>query len=564
MPVEIVRSVPESVKAFRRDAACLYPAGQADYKPVMPRYWAFISYSHKDEAWARWLQHSIETYRVPRALVKRGVSGRLIPVFRDRDELPGAANLSHTIQAALDESRALVVLCSPHSARSRHVDQEIRAFGRRERVLSLIVDGEPPEVFPPALTEGGEPIAADVRPGRDGKAMALLKILAGLIGIGLDELVRRERRRQRMRRIRKVGIVLAVMLLYLAMADGGLRVPGGDSLRRMFDRYGVTLFRPVHTDAEIASTAAALCRTMVADLLANQADTGLFYTEMGRKGGTDTWTSAQAMAALGRTGQPPPRSGFDGLFAGLKEGGWPQRLHAPPQGAITMWAASALALYRDDRLAECRTLMQHHALPDGGWAMFASRKDKLQWDYYTGTLALQALLNDPEPDAARIRATSEAMIRGFDGIGWRRAPGDGLTDTYDGMALQLYAQLLRAEDSFGVTIPEALLRHMTAHLITCGQRNKDFPVTKAEFNYFLEDGEANEAVGFLWYPWAIESAARWLHRAQSLGAAPEDIVGVRRTLGYLVVDLGPPAVEEIRTGPTFGVAEMLYCLSAVQ
>jgi hypothetical protein len=122
------------------------------------------------------------------------------------------------------------------------------------------------------------------------------------------------------------------------------------------------------------------------------------------------------------------------------------------------------------------------------------------------------------------------------------------------MTLQIYSLLLRAD----VPIPEPLMGNMTRHLIACGERGLDFPVTKAEFEY---DKQANEAVGFLWYPWAIESAALWLRRAERLGAPREDIVGVRRALGHLVVDLGPSAVSQPHT---FAAAELLYCLSALR
>ena len=56
------------------------------------KYFAFISYSHADERWSRWLHRALETYRVPRKLVGRRMENgtvpvRLQPVFRDRDEL---------------------------------------------------------------------------------------------------------------------------------------------------------------------------------------------------------------------------------------------------------------------------------------------------------------------------------------------------------------------------------------------------------------------------------------------------------------------------------------------
>jgi hypothetical protein len=117
------------------------------------RYWAFISYSHHDQEWASWLHEALETYRVPRKLVGRQVRNgsetipeNLYPVFRDRDELAGNFDLSEQIKLALQQSRYLVVICSPRSAESAHVVSEIEtfeAFGREDRVICLIVDGEP-------------------------------------------------------------------------------------------------------------------------------------------------------------------------------------------------------------------------------------------------------------------------------------------------------------------------------------------------------------------------------------------------------------------------------------
>src|SRR5262245_7073814 len=99
-----------------------------------PRYWAFISYSHRDEKWASWLHRRIETYTGHKKLVGstnrygEPVPERPFPLFRDRDELEGAADLSGRIQDALGSSRFLIVICSPDSARSRWVNEEIKAF----------------------------------------------------------------------------------------------------------------------------------------------------------------------------------------------------------------------------------------------------------------------------------------------------------------------------------------------------------------------------------------------------------------------------------------------------
>ncbi|MDE0854044.1 MAG: toll/interleukin-1 receptor domain-containing protein, partial [Nevskia sp.] len=76
------------------------------------KYWAFISYSHRDRAWAEWLHKALETYRVPRRLIGRETAAgpvprRLFPVFRDQEELPSSPNLSAAIDQALLQSRYL-------------------------------------------------------------------------------------------------------------------------------------------------------------------------------------------------------------------------------------------------------------------------------------------------------------------------------------------------------------------------------------------------------------------------------------------------------------------------
>ena len=194
------------------------------------RYKAFISYSHSDEAWARWLHGALESYRLPRKLARTdgrfgALPGRLFPVFRDRDELSSATDLSKKVREALAESAALVVICSPAAAASRWVNEEIRAFralGRGDRIFSLIVDGDPKasgldeSCFPPALLEGGvgesqEPLAADARKWADGKPLAKLKLIAGILGIRLDELRRREQKRRTRTRIIAVAAGLAAL-----------------------------------------------------------------------------------------------------------------------------------------------------------------------------------------------------------------------------------------------------------------------------------------------------------------------------------------------------------------
>jgi WD40 repeat protein len=210
------------------------------------KYWAFISYSHHDKAWGDWLHKALETYRVPARLVGQSardgkVPARLFPVFRDREELPTSADLAANIRDALRASRHLIVICSPRSGVSRWVNEEVKAFkamGRENRILCLIVDGEPNasdtpnsgllECFPEALryrvdssgrltSERTEPIAADVRKGKDGKENAKLKLLAGVLGISFDDLKQRERQRLRRQRVQLAAGAAAAVV---AMAGG--------------------------------------------------------------------------------------------------------------------------------------------------------------------------------------------------------------------------------------------------------------------------------------------------------------------------------------------------------
>ena len=196
------------------------------------RYKAFISYSHKDERWARWLQHALEKYRVPKALVgkKTGfgeIPARLGTIFRDREDLSSAASLTESVQHELASAESLIVICSPAAAQSRWVKEEIKAFrelGRTNRIYALIVDGDPQsndpaeQCFPSTLVENAdgtilEPLAADVRKWADGKVLGKLKLVAGILGIRLDDLRRRDMLRRRRNRISVTAGITAVVLL---------------------------------------------------------------------------------------------------------------------------------------------------------------------------------------------------------------------------------------------------------------------------------------------------------------------------------------------------------------
>lgn len=209
------------------------------------KYRAFISYSHSDEKWASWLHKALEAYRPPKQIVGRQtpmgrVPERFAPVFRDREELATSTSLGEMLTESLRASACQIVICSPRAAKSRWTNEEIIAFkrlGKAHRIFALIVDGEPGasqnpetadlECFPPALIHElgednelsdvrSEPIAADARPGKDPKQAAKLKLLAGMLGVGYDDL----RQRELQRRQRRMMVLTTAALVGMTITSG--------------------------------------------------------------------------------------------------------------------------------------------------------------------------------------------------------------------------------------------------------------------------------------------------------------------------------------------------------
>lgn len=213
---------------------------------VAVRYWAFLSYSHADRLDAERLHRALEGYRIPSRLVGQlgpagAVPPRLHPVFRDRDELTASERIGAVVENALAASRALIVVCSPAAAVSPWVDAEIVEFQRvqpQAPVLCVLLAGEPmasndpataiQECLPPSLRArfgSGRrladlaPVAVDLRPQGDGWRLGVQKLVAGLAGVPLGQLVQRDvhRRHQRM-------ALLSATLALIAFALGTMAV----------------------------------------------------------------------------------------------------------------------------------------------------------------------------------------------------------------------------------------------------------------------------------------------------------------------------------------------------
>ena len=193
------------------------------------KYRAFISYRHlsPDQEIAKRLHTMIETYRIPSDVRKSSGITSMGKVFRDKDELPLSASLSDDIHAALEESEWLICICSPRYLQSMWCLEELNYYislGRKDHVLTILVEGEPSDSFPEQLLydviDGekvpNEPLAADVRGDSLFSSMRKLaneklRIFAPMLGVSYDDL--RQRARQRRTRITAAAVTAALSLL---------------------------------------------------------------------------------------------------------------------------------------------------------------------------------------------------------------------------------------------------------------------------------------------------------------------------------------------------------------
>ena len=230
------------------------------------KYRAFISYSHNDKKFAKWLHKKIENYKIPNSLrdkyphlpkdLKR-------TVFIDEEELPIAASLPRNLSEALESSELLIVVCSPSAASSHWVGKEAEYFKHyhgEDRVLAVLKEGEPNatyssiyddslEAFPKALRysvdqhgeltyERTEPLAADARTHKE-KKKALLKLIAGILKVDFADLWEREKREARKRAIIASMVVVTFLALGIYASTQFLGEQQNKELEHIKDRIAL-------------------------------------------------------------------------------------------------------------------------------------------------------------------------------------------------------------------------------------------------------------------------------------------------------------------------------------
>lgn len=205
------------------------------------QYYAFVSYRSSDEKWAKWVQQQIEAYKLPAVLQKKNPQApktRIRPLFRYHTDIQ-PNELKEELRSKLEQSKYLLVICSPRSAQSQWVGQEIENFvlmGRRDRIIPIIVDGRPysgdpaTECFHPMIhkyfphsdniEEDHEILGVNLNEeGSGSKRMkrqrAIMQVVSRMLDVNYDQLWNRRRRqiiRQTVFSILSVILVIGLMI----------------------------------------------------------------------------------------------------------------------------------------------------------------------------------------------------------------------------------------------------------------------------------------------------------------------------------------------------------------
>ena len=175
------------------------------------KYFAFISYSSHDIAWGKKLQKKLEGYRMPSTLCSEYGWQRnpIKPVFFAPTDIQ-PEDLDEELKERLKASRNLIVICSPHSAKSDWVGKEIAFFhslGRASSIHFFIVDSIPhsgnseTECFNPIVKtlEIPEILGANIHekvfksPWLN-RERAYIQLITKLLGVEFDSIWQRHRR----------------------------------------------------------------------------------------------------------------------------------------------------------------------------------------------------------------------------------------------------------------------------------------------------------------------------------------------------------------------------------
>ena len=259
-------------------------------------YFAFVSYRSSDEKWAKWLQEKIEGYRLPTTIQHENSDlpkTRLRPCFRYHTDIQ-PNELKSELRQKLEQSKYLLVICTPRSAQSQWVGAEIDTFielGRRDRIIPVIVEGSPysgnpeTECYNPSLLkhfphsdnidEDREILGVNIHEEGSGSAYmkrerAVMQIVSRMLGVSFDKIWQRQKRRIIRRTI--LSVLGALLVLAALLSVWIMNQPFNSRLTLWESTPAVEALPPMH-DAVVTLTLPDDERT---DTIAGFDDEALF------------------------------------------------------------------------------------------------------------------------------------------------------------------------------------------------------------------------------------------------------------------------------------------------
>ena len=259
-------------------------------------FFAFVSYRSSDEKWAKWLQEKIEGYRLPTTIQHENSDlpkTRLRPCFRYHTDIQ-PNELKSELRQKLEQSKYLLVICTPRSAQSQWVGAEIDTFvelGRRDRIIPVIVEGTPysgdpeTECYNPSLLkhfphsdnidEDREILGVNIHEEGSGSAYmkrerAVMQIVSRMLGVSFDKIWQRQKRRIIRRTI--LSVLASLLVLAALLCVWLLNQPFNSRLTLYEATPAVEALPPMH-DAVVTLTLPDDERT---DTIAGFDDEALF------------------------------------------------------------------------------------------------------------------------------------------------------------------------------------------------------------------------------------------------------------------------------------------------
>jgi hypothetical protein len=312
--------------------------------PAESQYEAFISYSHAaDGKLAPQLQLALQRFAKP------WYRTRAIRVFRDKTSLSATPSLWPSIEAALYNSKFLVLMASPDAAKSQWVTKEVETFldlAGPERILIVLTEGKLqwseavgdfnwyrtsafPRLGRPVFEH--EPLWVDLRTVRSSEHLSqrnpdfrdgVARLSSAIRGIPTDQLIG-EDIRQHSRTMRLVWSTVAL----LALLAAGLAVAGYSAYQRGIE----ALSAAKRTLAEfMVSSAAGLenDEALTSALVLSELD--------------DSYQSDRALALLRRVANELPVAVLNGIDPTFSADGNQFLTFPTDQQNVLLWSVDEL------------------------------------------------------------------------------------------------------------------------------------------------------------------------------------------------------------------------------